>query len=278
VTSAAGEYLAVQSSRPRLIGLPYDASSSHLRGPAEAPPLIRAALRSSHWNSWTEGGIDLSSTGVLSDAGDLQLSSIALARQEIESGVAELLATGARPIALGGDHSVTYPILRALSRVHPSLTILHIDAHPDLYDEFEDDRFSHACPFARIMEEGLAQRLVQVGIRTMNPHQRGQVERFAVEVIDMRGWESGVRPTIGGEVYLSVDLDGLDPAFAPGVSHREPGGLSVRDVLTLVQDSCGTLIGADVVEYNPREDIAGVTAVVAAKIVKEIAGRMTHLV
>jgi arginase len=214
--------------------------------------------------------------GALSDAGDLPLSSTALVRQEIESGVAELLATGARPIALGGDHSVTYPVLRAVARAHPSVTILHIDAHPDLYDEFEGDRFSHACPFARIMEEGLAQRLVQVGIRTMNPHQRGQADRFGVEVIDMRGWEAGVRPTIGGEVYLSVDLDGLDPAFAPGVSHREPGGLSVRDVLTLVQDSGGTLIGADVVEYNPREDLAGVTAVVAAKIVKEIAGRMTQ--
>jgi arginase len=268
------EYLAVRSSLPRLIGLPYDASSSHLRGPAEAPPLIRAALHSSHWNSWTEGGVDLSSPGILSDAGDLPVSSTASAHQEIENGIAELLATGARPIALGGDHSVTYPVLRAVSRRHPSLTILHIDAHPDLYDHFEGDRLSHACPFARIMEEGLAHRLVQVGIRTMNAHQRSQADRFRVEVIDMRKWEAGVRPTIGGEVYLTVDVDGIDPAFAPGVSHREPGGLSVRDVLTLVQQCGGTLIGADLVEYNPRKDLAGLTAVVAAKIVKEIAGRM----
>ena len=81
------------------------------------------------------------------------------------------------------------------------------------------------------MEEGLASRLVQVGIRTMNAHQRGQAERFGVEVIDMRAWQAGTRPTVDGAVYLSIDLDGLDPAFAPGVSHREPGGLTVRDVL-----------------------------------------------
>jgi arginase len=185
-----------------------------------------------------------------------------------------VLAAGARPIALGGDHSVTYPILRAVGPRHPALTILHIDAHPDLYDDFEGDRFSHACPFARIMEEGLAKRLVQVGIRTINAHQRSQAERFGVEVIDMRAWVTGARPTLSGDVYLSIDLDGLDPAYAPGVSHREPGGLSVRDVLTLVQSSGGSLVGADVVEYNPTQDFAGVTATVAAKIVKEVAGRM----
>jgi arginase len=258
----------------QLIGLPYDGSSSYLRGPADAPPLIRAALHSTHWNSWTESGRNLSFPGAMTDAGDLRLSLNARARQEIEDGIAQLLGAGSRPIALGGDHSVTYPILRAVSRGHPSLTILHIDAHPDLYDEFEGDRFSHACPFARIMEEGLAQRLVQVGIRTMNAHQRGQADRFGVEVIDMRAWAGGTRPTVSGDVYLSIDLDGLDPAYAPGVSHREPGGLSVRDVLTLVQSSGGTLLGADVVEYNPTQDFAGVTAVVAAKIVKEVAGRM----
>jgi arginase family enzyme len=90
----------------------------------------------------------------------------------------------------------------------------------------------------------------------------------------MRAWAAGTRPTLDGAVYLSVDLDGLDPAFAPGVSHREPGGLSVRDVLTLVQDTGGTLVGADVVEYNPIQDLASMTATVAAKIVKEVVGRM----
>ena len=259
---------------PRLIGLPYDASSSFLRGPAEAPPLIRAALHSAHWNSGTELGSDLAGSTGLADAGDLRLSPTAGAREQIEAGIAELLAAGWRPLGLGGDHSVTYPILRAVSQRHPALTILHIDAHPDLYDEFEGDRYSHACPFARIMEEGLARRLVQVGIRTINPHQRDQADRFGVEVIEMRTWAAGLRPVVDGALYISIDLDGLDPAYAPGVSHREPGGLSVRDVLTLVQEARGTIVGADVVEYNPRQDLGGLTATVAAKIVKEVAGRM----
>jgi arginase len=115
---------------------------------------------------------------------------------------------------------------------------------------------------------------VQVGIRTLNAHQRRQAERFGVEIIDMRAWDAGMRPRVEGAVYLSLDLDGLDPAFAPGVSHREPGGLSTRDVLGLIHGLDGRLVGADVVEYNPRQDVGGVTAILAAKLVKEIAGRM----
>lgn len=259
---------------PRLIGIPYDASSSHLRGPAEAPPLIRAALRSPAGHAWTEALRDLDGPMGLGDAGDLSLPGGAEVRAAIEHGIAAVLADGFRPLALGGDHSVTYPIVRAVSRVYAPLTILVVDAHPDLYDEFEGDRYSHACPFARIMEEGQAGRLVQVGIRAMNGHQQAQARRFGVEVMDMRAWLSGARPHMDGLFYLSIDLDGLDPAFAPGVSHRQPGGLSVRDVIALVQDVPGMLIGADIVEYNPREDLAGLTAAVAAKLVKEVADRM----
>ena len=259
---------------PRLIGIPYDASSSFLRGPAEAPPLIRGALRSPAGHAWTEALRDLDGPAGLGDAGDLSLPGGAEARSAIEHGIAAILADGFRPLALGGDHAVTYPIVRAVSRVYAPLTILQVDAHPDLYDEFEGDRYSHACPFARIMEEGLAGRLVQVGIRAMNGHQQAQARRFGVEVIDMRAWLSGTRPHVDGLFYLSIDLDGLDPAFAPGVSHRQPGGLSVRDVIALVQDVPGVLIGADIVEYNPREDLAGLTAAVAAKLVKEVADRM----
>lgn len=185
-----------------------------------------------------------------------------------------LLARGGRPIALGGDHSVTYPVMRALRTKERRLTILHIDAHADLYDNFEGDRFSHACPFARIMEDGLCDRLVQVGIRTLNAQQRDQAARFGVEVINMRAWASGVRPVLSGPVYLSLDLDALDPAFAPGVSHWEPGGLTSRDVVGLIQSLSAPVVGADVVELNPARDPSGVTAMVAAKFVKEIASRM----
>ena len=262
---------------PCLLGLPYDASSSFLRGSAKAPPLIRAALQSEAGNDWTETLCDLGAPGALTDAGDLSLPQDSSARGLIESGVGSLVDTGVRIIALGGDHSVTYPILRALQRVHAPPTILHIDAHADLYDTFDGDRYSHACPFARIMEEGLASRLVQVGIRTLTRHQREQADRFGVEIIDMHAWEGGARPVISGPVYLSVDMDAIDPAFAPGVSHWEPGGLSVRDVLSLIQGQRTPIVGADVVEYNPRRDPTGVTAAVAAKIVKELAGAMLRV-
>jgi len=262
------------AASPCLLGLPYDASSSYLRGAAEAPALIREALRSASGNDWTERLVNLAAPGALSDAGDLVLSADASARADIEAGVTSVLARGHRVIALGGDHSVTYPVLRALNQVIVRPTILHIDAHADLYDEFEGDRYSHACPFARIMEEGLASRLVQVGIRTLSAHQQEQATRFGVEIIDMHAWAAGMRPVIIGPVYVSMDMDGLDPAFAPGVSHWEPGGLSVRDVLGMISSLQGPVIGADVVEFNPARDRTGLTAMVAAKIVKELAGAM----
>lgn len=263
-------------SRPRIIGLPYDASSSFRRGAAEAPNAIRAALHSAAGNSWSEDLHDLGVEGVLTDDGDLDLADTASARLEIERGIANLYRKGFRPISLGGDHAVTYPALRAVHAVHGPCTVLHIDAHPDLYDEFEGDRYSHACPFARVMEERLASRLVQVGIRTMTGHQRAQADRFGVDVIDMRAWTRGNRPSVSGPVYMSIDLDGIDPANAPGVSHQEPGGLSVRNVIGMIQDCGGTLIGADIVELNPAQDIGDMTARVAAKLVKELAARMLN--
>ena len=259
---------------PRLIGLPYDAGSSYLRGPAEAPPLIREALHSPAGNSWSEELRDLAGPGGLSDAGDLALPASGEAAAAIQAGIARLLAQGWRPLALGGDHSITHPILRAIHEAYPGLAILQLDAHPDLYDEFDGDRYSHACPFARIMEAGLAARLVQVGIRTLNGPQRDQAVRFGVEVIDMRAWVAGVRPQLTGPVYISIDMDVLDPGFAPGVSHWEPGGLTVREVLALVQGIAGPVVGADLVEFNPRRDRSGITAAVAAKLVKELASRM----
>jgi agmatinase len=261
---------------PTLLGLPYDASSSFLRGTAAAPPLIRQALHSPAGNPWTETGVDLGADGALGDAGDVPLgTSAADARTKIEESVRTLLESGGRPIVLGGDHSVTYPIVRAVRWFHPRLSILHFDAHPDLYPEFEGDRYSHACPFARIMEERLADQLVQVGVRTLNATQRAQAERYEVEVIDMRAWVAGRRPRLREPVYVSIDIDVFDPAFAPGVSHREPGGLTAREVLTVLQGLSVPLVGADIVEFNPAQDPSGMTATLCAKLVKEVAGKMT---
>jgi agmatinase len=258
--------------RPKLIGIPYDASSSFLRGSAAAPPLIRQVINSSAGNQFTERGADLQQ---LADAGNLAVSEDpATARTQIQAGVEAILDDKHAPLALGGDHSITYSIMRAVAKYHRHVTILHVDAHADLYDEFEGDRYSHACPFARIMEEDLCGRLVQVGIRTLTSHQREQIRRFGVDTIEMQHFAAGARPAIDGPVYLSIDLDGLDPAFAPGVAHRESGGLSVRDVLMMIHSLKGPIVAADVVELNPSQDIGNLTAFAAAKIVREIAGSM----
>jgi arginase len=260
------------SGTPTLLGIPFDGQSSYLRGAGEAPGKIRQALKCDASNSWSESGVDLGVAGVYGDAGDLEFAEKD-AFAAIEAGVGALLDGGKRPVSLGGDHSIAYPIVKALARRYPELTIFHFDAHPDLYAEFEGNRLSHACPFARIMEAGLAKRLVQVGIRTMNRHQREQAERFRVEVVDMRGLPAYERLK-AAPVYVTFDMDVLDPAFAPGVSHREPGGMSVREAIAHLHAIEGEIVGADVVEYNPVQDVGGMTATVAAKILKEILGKM----
>jgi arginase len=261
---------------PTLVGIPFDGNSSYLRGSSAAPPAIREALRCDASNQWTELGADLGVESAFADAGDIEFAGLdgAAAFEAIERKIDSVLQSGQRPVSLGGDHSITYPILRAFARHHSPLTILHFDAHPDLYDEFEGRRVSHACPFARIMEENLAARLVQVGIRTMVRHQREQAAKFGVEVVEMRALPAYDRVKIQGPVYISFDMDVLDPAFAPGVSHWEPGGMSVREAIAHLHAIEGEIVGADLVEFNPVRDRSGLTATVAAKILKEILGKM----
>lgn len=212
----------------------------------------------------------------MSDAGDLILpDESAAAREAIEAGVRQVLESGAKPLVLGGDHSITYPVLRAFKDRGP-LAILHFDAHGDIYDNFEGDRFSHACPFARAMEEGLAARLIQVGLRTLTPHQREQSKKFGTEIFGADRWRDAI-PVVAElrcPVYVSLDIDVLEPMLAPGLAHPEPGGLSVRDVLDVLFAVRTEVVGADVVEYNPRFDVRDLTARVAAKFVKELIGAM----
>jgi agmatinase len=264
---------AAKPGTPVILGIPFDANSSWLRGAAGAPPIIRVALHSLSANAWTETGVDLSAQGTYSDAGDLKFTF-----QEpfpaIETKIGELLEKRLRPVCLGGDHSITLPIVRAFGKHVPGLTILHFDAHPDLYDELEGNRMSHACPFARIMEEGAAKRLIQVGIRTMTGHQREQAQKFGVEVIEMRQLPALDRMKVDGPIYISFDMDALDPAFAPGISHREPGGISTREAIAHLQAISGKIAGADIVEFNPAQDNTQLTATVAAKLLKEILGKM----
>jgi len=262
-------------ARPvRLIGVPTDRNSSFRRGPAKAPAAIRADLRSTRGNSATELGGEIGIDIELHDLGDLPLDESPSDDQLIESAVAEAFAQGDAPLLIGGDHSITYPVLRAVARARPRVTILHIDAHPDLYDALDGvprivDRPDHGG--------GLASRLVQVGIRTLNVEQRGQAQRFNIEVVPTRGFDVSRVPALHGPVYVSIDLDGIDPAHAPGVSHQEPGGLTVREVVDLLANlSSVEVVGADVVELNPDCDMNGMTATVAAKLVKELAALLSR--
>jgi agmatinase len=267
----------LSSGTVAIVGVPSDENSSFLRGPAQAPGQIRQVLHSGSANMCAENGHDLSQETRLLDVGDMSLGHDtwqADSSPAITGHITSLLNKDARVLSLGGDHAVTFPIVEAFAAKYPNLTILHIDAHPDLYDEFEGSKVSHACPFARIMEAGLARRLVQVGIRTLNAPQKAQAERFGVEIIEMTDWQSDMSLNLEGPLYLSLDLDGLDPAFAPGVSHHEPGGLTTREVLDLIQAIEVPLVGADIVELNPVRDMVGMTTAVAAKLLKEIAVKL----
>lgn len=259
--------------RPVILGVPWDENSSYRRGAAAAPPLIRDAIWSESSNAWAENDVELTRE-TLPDAGDVPEGSGDAMLARIESAVGDLIDRGLAPISLGGDHAITYPVLRAFARRYPRLSILHFDAHPDLYDVFQGNRLSHACPFARIMEEGLAGRLVQVGIRAISRHQRDQASRFGVEMIEMRRFRDDLRLSFDTPVYVTFDLDGLDPSCAPGVSHPEPGGLTTRQAIDLIGRIDAPVVGADVVELNPTQDPSGITAAVAGKLVKEIAAQI----
>ena len=253
-----------------VLGIPFDENSSFLKGPAQAPPRIREAFHSDSANYFTESGIDLKNHPDWKDEGDMVFTKDAEIHIQIEDRVSQLLAKYDKGFLLGGDHSITFPIVSAFHHQRGPLTILHLDAHPDLYDDFDGNPHSHASPFARIMEQELATRLIQVGIRTLNRHQKEQARRFGVEVIEMKNWDASLKFEFQGPVYLSLDMDVLDPAFAPGVSHHEPGGFTSREILTLLQGLRGNFVGADLVEFNPPGDLSGITAMLAAKLFKEL--------
>ena len=266
-----------QAFKVALLGIPFDDNSSFERGPALAPSKVREVLNNGSLNGSTELGINLRESNLWLDAGNVEITSSDNFIENIEQRCDELLAQNTRLVTLGGDHSISYPILKSYRKYFDKLSILHIDAHSDLYDSFKGNRYSNACPFARVMEDGLCDRLVQVGIRTLNLHQTEQIKKFNVESLEMRNWPLSQPLKFDHPVYLSLDIDGIDPAFAPGVSHREPGGLTTREVINLIHQINMPLVGADIVEYNPNKDIDNMTSQLAAKLVKEVAGKMLSI-
>ena len=259
-----------------VLSFPFDENSSFLKGSSKAPQKIIEAFYSDSSNAYSENGVNCRDSKIIKILDEIKLPSGELAIKEICKKAQNELGKGKKLISIGGDHSITFPLIQAHANQYKSLNILHFDAHPDLYDNFDDNPFSHASPFARIMENNLVKRLVQIGIRTLNNHQREQVNKFGVEVIEMKDFNSDLSFEFNGPVYISLDIDALDPAFAPGVSHPEPGGLSTRNIINIIHSLKGDVIGGDIVEYNPTKDINDMTAITSAKLLKEIIGKIMN--
>lgn len=257
-----------------ILGVPYDEKSSYLRGTAKGPELIRRASTGASINAWTELGVDLAEDTTLVDLGNVDVTGgyHAVSGRIIEN-VSAIASNKAFPVVLGGDHSISYPVVQALHTFYRTMDILHFDAHPDLYEDYEGDRFSHACPFARILEDGLVARLVQVGIRAATGSHRAMAESRGVTMIEMKDMDEIPRLAFKNPLYVSVDIDALDPAFAPGISHIEPGGMTTRQLIGIIQALDAHIIGMDLVEINGDRDPSGITAAAGAKIIMELIGK-----
>lgn len=275
MTDFGGALKQSQDYEVAIIGVPFDEKSCYLRGASKGPQAIRAASTEKAINPWTELGLNLEKEITIVDLGDVDVSggaSKVFAR--VEKSIINILEKNAVPIILGGDHSLSYPVIKAFSRKFNSLDILHFDAHPDLYEELYGDRFSHACPFARVVEKGLVRNLIQVGIRASTGGQRDKASKHRVQTLWMKDLKEVPCLKFSNPLFISFDMDALDPAFAPGVSHHEPGGLSTRQVISMIHALKAQIVGMDVVELNPDRDTSGITAAAAVKIIKEVVGKI----
>jgi agmatinase len=260
----------------KLIGIPFDGNSSFLKGPALAPPRIRLMETDGSANSFCESGIEILNGKNYSDLGDMTFpnSNAEEVYNKIKERISQELKSTDKIICYGGDHSISFPIIESYTDSFKNLNILHLDAHADLYDNFDNNPYSHASPFARLMEKNVINSLTQVGIRTLNTHQKEQAAKFGINVIEMKNFNYDFIKTLQAPLYISLDLDVLDPAFAPGISHHEPGGMTTRELIKIIQNISVSIVGADIVEYNPTRDINNMTAMVAYKLFKEIVVKM----
>ncbi len=260
----------------KVIGIPFDGNSSFLKGAALAPRRIRLMELEGSSNSFAENGKEITNGNTYIDLGDMVFidTNPEFVYNAIKQKINQELGVSNKMICLGGDHSITFPIVEAFSKYYEDLHVLHIDAHADLYENFDNNPFSHASPFARIMEKCPVKSLTQIGIRTLTNHQREQANKYGVQLIEMKNLSDNFIDTLQAPLYISIDLDALDPAFAPGVSHHEPGGMTTRELIQIIQKINVPIFGADIVEYNPVRDINNVTAMVAYKLLKELIFKM----
>jgi agmatinase len=255
------------------VGLPDDSQSSFHRGCAEAPPRIRSAYDGNCYSATSESGVDL--TGSVADLGDwAPQASWELTSVAYRESAARLFRAGKVPFFAGGDHGVTVPIV-----LGQPVYVIQFDAHPDLYPEYEGGRTSHACVAARLLEMEHVAGVTQLGIRTLNAPQAAEAERHRERLLIYQACDLPEKiPALdhipaNALVYITLDLDGLDPAFAPGVAHPVPGGLAPRQVLDFLQRFPWRLAGMDAVEVHPGRDVNDQTAILAARLIHEGMGR-----
>src|SRR6266704_2134928 len=272
-----------------LCGIPFDGGCSYRSGARMGPRHVReqsSLIRP--WNSALR--VHPFERLRVADCGDVDVVPVSIERTlaAIEARVGEVMADGAMPVCVGGDHSVTLGILRAVARRHGRLGLVHFDAHPDTWDEYFGSKYFHGTPFRRAVEEGLLEprRMIQVGIRgpLYGPedfafHDQHGIEVVRIEAVKEQGtaWVAErFRRLGGGPVYCSFDIDAVDPAFAPGTGTPEVGGLTSYEALVLVRALAElNIIGADVVEVAPQWDGPGqVTALMAANLMFELVSVM----
>jgi agmatinase len=268
-----------------LVGVPYDGGTSYRSGARFGPRAIRE--QSSLIRTWHPVlKVHPFERLRVADYGDIDTVPISIERTyaAVEQGIAEIVTAGATPVCVGGDHSITLPVLRAVARRHGPVGVVHFDAHPDTWDEYFGSKFFHGTPFRRAIEEGLidSRRMIQVGIRgpLYGPedfafHDAHGLEVIRIEAVKEQGaaWVAArLARLAGGPVYCSFDIDAVDPAYAPATGTPEVGGLTSYEALAIVRGLRGlTLVGCDLVEVSPPYDGPGqITSLLAANLLFEL--------
>lgn len=267
------------------VGVPFDIGASNRPGARYGPRQIRAESALLRPYNLATAAAPFDSLSV-ADIGDVAINTFNLQESIgiIERAFDDILATRCRPLTLGGDHTISLPILRSMRRQHGVVGLVHVDAHADVNDRMFGEAIAHGTPFRRAFEEGLLDpgRVVQIGIRGSGysaedldwPRQQGS---WIVPAEDC--WHRSLTPLMeevrerlgGAPVYVSFDIDGLDPAFAPGTGTPEIGGLTVIQGLEIVRGCQGLdIIGCDLVEVAPAYDPSGNTALVGANLLFEL--------
>ena len=265
----------VERAPASLLGVMDATQSTYRDRCAEAPPAIRRAYDGACYNAVSETGVDCA--GSVRDLGDLgpEAGGFRDSATRYTAAVEAELARGRTPFILGGDHAITPALVAAYAGRGP-VHVVQWDAHPDMYPDFEGNPDSHACVAARLLEMPHVANITQIGIRTETAVQRGVRESAGGRVVQIPAWEAENRRALlshlpeGAPVYLTVDMDGFDPAFAPAVAHPVPAGLSGRAGLQLVKEigARNRLAGMDVVEACP-DDRDNRTLILAARLIHE---------